>query len=191
MSAGLAGGERGGATAHPGHARHGNDDAEHARELRHAVGAEPEAVEPKRFDREAANRVEADVGKEERARAAGESRAEHADEEPEHHEVPERLVQEGRVEILVLAEAERAVWGRDVELPRQVRRLPERLLVEEVPPAADRLSERDGGSSDVEAAQDRKPPAVREPRAHEGTQDQRSEERRVGKECRSRWSPYH
>ena len=22
-------------------------------------------------------------------------------------------------------------------------------------------------------------------------QDQRSEERRVGKECRSRWSPYH
>ena len=24
-----------------------------------------------------------------------------------------------------------------------------------------------------------------------GTPDQRSEERRVGKECRSRWSPYH
>ena len=23
------------------------------------------------------------------------------------------------------------------------------------------------------------------------TEDQRSEERRVGKECRSRWSPYH
>ena len=30
--------------------------------------------------------------------------------------------------------------------------------------------------------------------AHEGVQryvDDRSEERRVGKECRSRWSPYH
>src|SRR5438128_2230977 len=166
MSCGLAGGERRGATAHPGHARHGNDDAEHARELRHAVGAEPEAVEPKRFDREAADRVEADVGEEERARAAGESRAEHADEEPEHHEVPERLVEEGRVEKLVLAEAEWAVRGRDVELPEQVRRLPEGLLVEEVPPTPDRLSERDGGGCDVEAAQHRKPPAVRAPRAH-------------------------
>ena len=26
---------------------------------------------------------------------------------------------------------------------------------------------------------------------HEGTATMRSEERRVGKECRSRWSPYH
>src|SRR5258708_38287567 len=28
-------------------------------------------------------------------------------------------------------------------------------------------------------------------RAAEGIYDKRSEERRVGKECRSRWSPYH
>src|SRR5439155_18956180 len=104
--------------------------------------------------------------------AAGESRTGDAGEEAEQHEVPERLVEGGRVEILVLAEAERAVRGRDVELPEQVRRLPEGLLVEEVPPTPDRLSERDGGGCDVEAAQDRKPPAVREPRAHEGTQDQ-------------------
>ena len=27
--------------------------------------------------------------------------------------------------------------------------------------------------------------------AKEMTQERRSEERRVGKECRSRWSPYH
>ena len=27
--------------------------------------------------------------------------------------------------------------------------------------------------------------------AHTATIDERSEERRVGKECRSRWSPYH
>ena len=26
---------------------------------------------------------------------------------------------------------------------------------------------------------------------HQGQWDDRSEERRVGKECRSRWSPYH
>src|SRR5438128_1782170 len=110
MSCGLAGGERRGATAHPGHARHGNDDAEHARELRHAVIAEPEAVEPERLDRETADRVEADVGEEERARAAGEPRAEPADEKAEHHEVPDRLVEKRRVEVLVLAEAERPVW---------------------------------------------------------------------------------
>src|SRR5207249_8049766 len=35
----------------PGPARHGDDDAEHARELRHAVGAEPEAVEHARHHR--------------------------------------------------------------------------------------------------------------------------------------------
>src|SRR2546426_10425131 len=29
------------------------------------------------------------------------------------------------------------------------------------------------------------------PEAHEGAVEMRSEERRVGKECRSRWSPYH
>src|SRR3989442_4477190 len=79
---GLAGGERRCAAARPGHARHGDDDAEHARELRHAVGAEPEAVEPERLDREATDRVEADVAEEERARAAGESRAEPGGEEP-------------------------------------------------------------------------------------------------------------
>ena len=29
------------------------------------------------------------------------------------------------------------------------------------------------------------------PMEFEGTVNKRSEERRVGKECRSRWSPYH
>ena len=31
----------------------------------------------------------------------------------------------------------------------------------------------------------------RERRIHESLRHDRSEERRVGKECRSRWSPYH
>src|SRR5438034_69693 len=121
---------------------------------------------------EATDRVEADVAEEERAGAAGESRAEPGDEKPEHHEVPDRLVEEGRVEVLVLAVAELAVRRRDVELPRQVRRTAVGLLVEEVPPAPDRLAERDRGRRHVEAAQDRKPPAVREPRADERAQDQ-------------------
>src|SRR2546426_5219216 len=30
-----------------------------------------------------------------------------------------------------------------------------------------------------------------EPEPRAGAREQRSEERRVGKECRSRWSPYH
>src|SRR5271163_5293668 len=34
-------------------------------------------------------------------------------------------------------------------------------------------------------------PADLQARMSEFTVDQRSEERRVGKECRSRWSPYH
>ena len=34
--------------------------------------------------------------------------------------------------------------------------------------------------------------AIKEARKKQGlTREQRSEERRVGKECRSRWSPYH
>src|SRR5438034_9417611 len=121
MAPGLAGGERRCAAARPGHARHRDDDSEHARELRHAVGAEPEAVEPERLDGEATDRVEADVAEEERAGAAGEARAEPGDEKPEHEEVPDRRVEEGQVQALVPAVAELAVRRRDVELPRQVR----------------------------------------------------------------------
>ena len=33
--------------------------------------------------------------------------------------------------------------------------------------------------------------AIREAREKAGLSRNRSEERRVGKECRSRWSPYH
>src|SRR2546429_4444373 len=35
-----------------------------------------------------------------------------------------------------------------------------------------------------------RPPPVASPQRR-GTREPRSEERRVGKECRSRWSPYH
>src|SRR5256886_15393763 len=34
-------------------------------------------------------------------------------------------------------------------------------------------------------------PGVPAPKPHDGPPHGRSEERRVGKECRSRWSPYH
>src|SRR2546429_4295710 len=43
------------------------------------------------------------------------------------------------------------------------------------------------------AANERGDPTLEEPELHEslGDDPHRSEERRVGKECRSRWSPYH
>ena len=34
-------------------------------------------------------------------------------------------------------------------------------------------------------------PGLGDPTCHGATRPVRSEERRVGKECRSRWSPYH
>src|SRR6266511_625293 len=52
------------------------------------------------------------------------------------------------------------------------------------------------GAADLHGEPPRGPPAVpdprhpRDPRRHPG-RGERSEERRVGKECRSRWSPYH
>src|SRR6266700_5091024 len=46
-------------------------------------------------------------------------------------------------------------------------------------------------SSDLESAGPAVPPARSLPAGSCGTCWHRSEERRVGKECRSRWSPYH
>src|SRR2546425_8628585 len=108
-----------GAAARPGHSGHRDEHADDARELRDADRAEPEAVEPQRFDREAADRVETDVGEEERPRARGEPRAQPSDEQQKDREVPERLVEERRVKVLELGVAEGTVFGRDVELPRQ------------------------------------------------------------------------
>ena len=54
------------------------------------------------------------------------------------------------MEELRLGILERPVVGRDVELPRQARRRAERLFVEEVAPAPDRLPEREARRRDVE-----------------------------------------
>src|SRR5206468_3325994 len=113
---------RRGAMPRPREADHGHEHAEHARELRHAKVAEPEAVEPQRLDGEAPDRVEADVAEEERARVLAQRRAQPADQRDEDGEVPDRLVQERRVEVLELPEARRPMRGRDVELPRHVGR---------------------------------------------------------------------
>src|SRR4029453_17744724 len=95
-----AGDRRSGAAVRP---RHPDDRDEHthdARELGNAERAEPEAVEAERLDPEAADRVETDVGKEQGARTAAEPRAQPADQHQEDDEVPDRLVEKRRVEVL-------------------------------------------------------------------------------------------
>src|SRR5712692_744243 len=160
------------AAVEPGQTGHGDGHADDARELRDAEGAEPEAVQPDRFDREAPDRVEADVAEEQRPRTVPETRAEHQHEEQEHEQVPQRLVEERRMEEVGLREARRPVRRRDVELPRQGGRPAERLFVEEVPPAADGLSDGDAGRRRVETAQDRQAPPMGEPEPHDGPGDE-------------------
>ena len=61
------------------------------------------------------------------------------------------------MEVLVVHEGWRPARLRDVELPRQVGRPPERLLVEEVAPPADRLREQEGRRHDVQIGEKRQP----------------------------------
>src|SRR5712692_8240988 len=91
----------------------GDEDAGDARELGDAEGAQPEAVEPQPLDREPAQGVEAEVAEEERARPPAQARAQPGDEERENEEVPDRLVEERRVEVVVLGEAERPVRSEE------------------------------------------------------------------------------
>src|SRR2546425_7598492 len=86
---GSAGGDGRRAAMRPRDAQHGDDDAGDASELRHAVGAEPEAVEPQRLDGEPSDRVEPEIREEERAGARAQPRAERDDEHEEDREVPE------------------------------------------------------------------------------------------------------
>ena len=48
--------------------------------------------------------------------------------------------------------------------------------------------------TDIDAEEEMKPDPpkiIKQPKTPTALQEARSEERRVGKECRSRWSPYH
>src|SRR5262245_9832683 len=76
------------------------------------------------------------------------------------------------MEVLGRTEPERAVRRRDVELPGQRGRAPERLLVEEVPPSPDCLAENDAGCRDVEATQDGQAPQRGQPHAHQYSDDE-------------------
>ena len=49
----------------------------------------------------------------------------------------------------------------------------------------------DGADTGAEASSPEAPSSLSGPEPDHGGSAERSEERRVGKECRSRWSPYH
>src|SRR5262249_57822523 len=109
---------------------------------------------------------------EEGTRTAPEPGAQQAHQQEERREVPERLVEERRMEVVELRVAERAMLGRDVELPRQIGRPPEGFFVEEVTPAADGLPEHHRRPGDVEPTHNRNPPALREPPANRRPDDE-------------------
>src|SRR3989442_356507 len=156
----------------PGDADERHDHAGQARELRDAELSHPEAVETERLDREASDRVEPDIGEEERARMLAQPRPQPGDQHHEDGEVPHRLIEKRRVEVLELAEPGRPVRGRDVELPGQVRRPPEGLLVEEVAPTSDGLADCDAGRGHVEAPQHGQAPSPGQERADQRPDDE-------------------
>src|SRR5258708_34530182 len=73
-----------------------------------------------------------------------------------------------------------------------------RLAADEFLAAAGRVVRREPGEAGLERRLDRRDVAIGDHHRDEGADarglgagNDRSEERRVGKECRSRWSPYH
>src|SRR5262249_40212822 len=100
------------APAHPDEAGDGKQDTCDARELRDAERAQPVAVEAQRLDRESPHRVEPDIPEEEPARSIMPARPQPPREQREHGEVPQRFVEEGRMEALDGLVGERAMLGR-------------------------------------------------------------------------------
>src|SRR6185436_20745527 len=70
-----------GAPSRPGQADDGDEHTEQAGQLGHAEGPQPEAVEADRLDGESSDRVEADVGEEQRARLLAQTRAQPEDQD--------------------------------------------------------------------------------------------------------------
>ena len=77
-------------------------------------------------------------------------------------------------------------WSSDVCSSDLARALPQREIISKkagAPPGRKLVSIKSRGAAVTKNGQDKKKGRCRN--------EKRSEERRVGKECRSRWSPYH
>src|SRR6187551_1469935 len=128
-------------------------------------------VDAERLDPEAADAVDEDVEREQVARPDPPLEPP-LDEEQQSGgtEAPQRLVQERRMEGLLVDEVDRAVLGVDLEAPREVRRLPEELLVPPVPEAPDSLRDEQCGRDAVRKLRDRSAGAVRDDGTDETTE---------------------
>src|SRR5450756_1767914 len=71
-----------------------------------------------------------------------------------YEKAPQRLVEEGRLEGRIVLVDGGSVRRRDLQAPRHSGRSPEQLLVEVVPPAADRLGQNYSGGSRVGVVQE-------------------------------------
>src|SRR5215467_4816509 len=167
----TASGGRAGSAQEQGHPDEREGHSHYARELGDANRPEHEGVGAQRFREEAAHRVEAQVCQEQRAGRPLEPLAENYHEEEEHHQVPQRLVEERGMEVLVLRVLDGPMRRRDEKPPRQVRRRAEGLLVEEVAPAADGLTEGEARSCDVQVRDGGQSARERVTTAHEETAD--------------------
>src|SRR4029434_8243038 len=109
--------------------------------------------------------------REERALRVPEATAEHEDQEEENAEVPERLVQERRMEEIFLRVHEGTVRRGDVELPGQGGGGTKGLLVEVVPPPADGLPQHQAGRDDIQVLAHRQLAQIRIAAAHQDAPD--------------------
>src|SRR6185312_11211115 len=136
----------------PGRAddRQGDRDPEVEAPAEDVVGG----VDPQALLEDPEGRVAGDVKGEEAGRADPAVVAE-PDQEGGQGEVPDDLVEEGRLEGGVVEVALGAVRGGDLEAPGKVGRAAEELLVEVVADPADRLGDEQGGGGAVHEGGDR------------------------------------
>src|SRR5437773_439952 len=139
---------------YPEEAGDGEQDTGDARDLGDSIRARPEAVDAQGLDEQSPHRVQADVPEEDPSRPVVPSRPDPPHEQGEHHEIPQRFIEEGGVEALHAPERRRPARRRYVETPREIRRPAERLLVEEIPPAPDGLRHGARGPHQIACAQD-------------------------------------
>ena len=124
-------------------------------------------VDPQQLHPEAAEAVDRDVGREHPRRARAQPSLDQEDEDRRRPEVPEQLVEEGRMEGRLVEVVERPVDRVDLEPPREVGRLPEELLVPPVAEPADTLGEEEPGREAVRQQPDVGARALRDDPADE------------------------
>src|ERR687898_787515 len=141
--------------------RHGAEERDQAHpDVPADADQERRRVDPQRLDPGASQRVAGDVEGEQPTGATAGVASLPPDEQSRQGQVPQRLVQERRVERLGVEVSRRTVVGVDLQAPRQAGGTAEELLVEPVAQTADGLGNGERWGDHVEQLGDRKPAAV-------------------------------